>query len=59
MEWVLVIFFFAGPMAKGDDQAATVVQGFSTPALCEVAKKQVLTLPQGYKDANAVCVRVK
>lgn len=59
MEWALVIFFFAGPLASGDDQAAAVVPGFSASALCEVAKKQVLTLPQGYKDAKAVCVRVK
>ena len=59
MEWALVIFFFAGTMAKGDEQAATTVHGFQTAQLCEAAKQQVLTLPRGYKDAAAVCVRVK
>ncbi|MEG3035815.1 MAG: hypothetical protein RR877_10065 [Aurantimicrobium sp.] len=59
MEWALLVFFFAGPMANGDDQAAAVVSGFNTAALCETAKTQVLRLPSGFKDARAVCVRVK
>lgn len=59
MEWALVVFFFAGTLAKGDEQAAAVVSGFNSAALCETAKKQVLTLPSGYKDARAICVRVK
>lgn len=59
MEWALLVFFFAGPMAKGDDMSSAVVSGFNTAALCETAKTQVVRLPSGYKDARAVCVRVK
>lgn len=59
MEWALVVFFFAGTMAKGDEVSATTVHGFQSAAVCEVARTQVLALPRGYKDATAVCVRVK
>ena len=59
MEWALVIFFFAGPFAKENEQAATVVNGFTTAQLCEQAKTSVLRLPSGTKEATAVCVRVK
>lgn len=59
MEWVLIVFFFAGPLANGDSMSSSSVHGFTTAALCEQAKAQVVRLPSGFKDARAVCVRTK
>lgn len=59
MEWALVIFFFAGTMAKGDENSTSVVQGFTTAEMCAQAQRQVAALPSGYKNVVSTCVRVK
>lgn len=57
MEWILIIFIYAGMFSKGDNVAITNVPGFATEQECINAGKKAKTLVSGtYKDAKFVCV---
>lgn len=59
MEWALVVFFFAGAMAKGDSVALTTVAGFQSEQLCQQAATRVQRMPRGLKSGSVLCVRIK
>lgn len=60
MNWVLIIFIYAGPWAKGDSVALLNVGNFSSQQTCEVAANQASRLPaNSAKEFRHVCVEVK
>ena len=44
MEWVLLIYLYAGVFAKGDSVAVTTIPGYRTQIECEEAARD---LPKG------------
>ena len=59
MEWVLVIYIYAGYWAKGDSVALTTVPMISEAA-CHVAGEKLSPLVEGSaKEVRFVCVRNK
>lgn len=60
MEWVLILYVYAGIMANTDSVALTNVPGFATEQMCKDAGEKTLSLDDGTtKQAVYVCVRVK
>ena len=61
MEYVLVIFMYAGMLSQNDSVAMNNVSGFQTKELCEQAGK--LTVSEfknfGFKNGKFVCVKTK
>lgn len=58
IDWVLIVFVYAGMLSKGDSVALTVVDGFSTQEQCVAAGKRAGSLVGGtIKDAKFVCVQ--
>lgn len=56
--WALIIFFHVGMLGVTDSNATSVVHGFSSQQLCELAKKQLPPLVSSTKkEVRAVCVR--
>ena len=59
MEWVLVLYVYAGIMAKGDSVALTTVQMESEEA-CRIAGDAAKGLVSGTtKNTRFICVRNK
>lgn len=58
MEWVLVIFAFAGWMADGDSVALTNVPGFTSQSECQKAGASLSGLVSGTKkEISFVCLQ--
>jgi hypothetical protein len=58
--WVLIIYIYAGPWAKGDSVALTQISGFTSQAVCEVAANKASSLPENSaKLFRYSCVEVK
>lgn len=56
--WTLVIYIYAGMMAKGDSVALTTVPGFASVQQCEQAGRASEKLVQGStKDVRFVCMQ--
>jgi len=64
VEYVLVIFMYAGMLSQSDSVAMNNVSGFQTKQLCEEAGKQTVSEFKishyfGFKGGKFVCVRTK
>jgi len=61
IEYVLVIFMYAGMLSQNDSVAMNNVSGFQTKQLCEEAGKQTVSEFKnfGFKGGKFVCVRTK
>ena len=56
--WVLIIYIYAGMMAKGDSVALVSVPGFTNAATCEQAGKQTEKFVAGsMKEQRYQCVK--
>jgi len=59
-EWVLIVYIFAGVMAKGDSVALLQVPGFTTVQTCQTAGDQVKPFVMGSaKEIRFVCINTK
>lgn len=59
MEWVLIIYIYAGALARGDSVALTQVS-MATQEACEKAAKDTEVLVKSStKDIRHVCLKVK
>lgn len=58
MNWILIIYIFAGPLANGDSVALTNISGFHDEQSCNQAGKTAskLTLHSS-KEYRFVCVQ--
>lgn len=57
MTWVLVLYIYAGMLAKGDSVTLTTVEGFHSKASCETAGKAAEPLVGGSaKELRFVCL---
>lgn len=60
MNWILIIYIYAGMLAKGDSVSVTSITGFESQALCAAAGDVGKPLVNGSaKDYRFVCVRSK
>jgi hypothetical protein len=60
MTWVLVLYIYAGMLAKGDSVTISNITGFTTEASCAAAGNKSKELVGGSaKEARFVCVAVK
>jgi hypothetical protein len=61
MEYVLVIFMYAGMLSSSDSVAINNISGFQTKQLCEVAGKEAVREFQnsGFKSGKFVCLKTK
>lgn len=61
MEYVLIIFMYAGILSKGDSVSMNNVSGFQTKELCEEAGNKAVKEFRniGFKSGKYVCVRTK
>ncbi|SNR98845.1 hypothetical protein SAMN05192560_2099 [Methylobacillus rhizosphaerae] len=57
IEFVLIIAFYAGPVAKSDAVSIASVPGFSTHAECLAAGKETSSFATLMKKVNYVCVK--
>jgi len=59
MEWILVLYIYAGPFAKGDSVTLATIP-MQNQEVCEIAGKEaeVLTI-NTTKITRHVCVKVK
>ena len=58
MTWTLVIFIYAGMLAKGDSVALQTLPGWTSQASCEAAASALSPLVQGtFKEIRTVCVK--
>lgn len=55
--WVLILYIYAGMMAKNDEVTLTNVPGFATQQECEQAGRAAAGMASGHKEARYVCVR--
>jgi hypothetical protein len=61
MEYVLIIFMYAGLLSEGDSVAMNNVSGFQSKELCEIAGKTTVKEFKnfGFKSGKYTCVRIK
>jgi hypothetical protein len=58
MTWVLVMYIYAGLLAKGDSVTLTSIPGFKTEAMCSEAGAVARPLVSGStKEYRFVCLR--
>ncbi|MFJ3048547.1 hypothetical protein ACIPEN_22155 [Herbaspirillum chlorophenolicum] len=58
MSYILVLYIYAGMLAKGDSVTLQVIPGFKTEAECTAAGKASAPLVQGSaKDLRFVCLK--
>ena len=58
MSWTLVIFIYAGVLAKGDSVALTYIPGFKSEAACAAAGSVSKPLVKDtFKELRYVCFR--
>ncbi len=56
--WTLILFIYAGPMAKGDNVALISVPKFINEQACKTAGEQAKQLTNGtLKSTSFICVR--
>lgn len=57
MEWILVLFIYAGPFTKGDSVTLAEIPGWGSKAACEAAGEQTKPLTSGSSKAlRFVCI---
>lgn len=57
-EWILVVFVYAGPWAKGDSVALATIPNFATQAECMAAGEVIKPMEKNTsKDFKYVCVK--
>ena len=61
MEYVLIIFMYAGLLSESDSVAMNNVSGFQTKEFCEEAGNKAMKEFKtfGFKSGKYVCVRTK
>ena len=58
VSWILVLFVYAGPLAKGDSNSLTTVPGFTSSGECEEAGQFARKLAKGtIKEVSFVCLK--
>ena len=58
MTWTLVLYIYAGVLAKGDSVTLTPIQGFKTLEACQIAGKDSKPLVSGSaKELRFVCLK--
>lgn len=58
MEWILIVFIYAGPLARGDSVALESVPGFRTEQLCQEAGRRTEKFTSGTaKELRFTCVQ--
>lgn len=58
MTWALVMYIYAGMLAKGDSVALTTIDGFATQAECQAAGNNSRQLVAGSaKELRFVCIQ--
>jgi len=58
MSWVLVLYIYAGVLAKGDSVTLTPVPGFKTLEACQAAGRAAAPLvANSAKDLRFVCLK--
>ena len=58
MNWILILFIYAGAFSKGDSVAVTNIQGFATEQACKSAGDKAGALTDStYKNVRYVCVK--
>lgn len=56
--WTLILFIYAGPLAKGDNVALVSVPQFVNEQTCRTAGEQAKKLTEGtFKSTSFICVR--
>lgn len=56
--WILVLYIYAGALARGDSVSVTSIPGFSSIALCEKAGQTSKPLVSGStKEIRFVCLQ--
>ena len=59
-EWVLIIYIFAGELARGNNVALLQVPGFTTIQACQTAGNQVKPfISRSSKEIRFICVNTK
>jgi hypothetical protein len=59
MEWVLILYIYAGVLAKGDSVALATIP-MRSQEVCEIAGKEAEVLTSNStKSTRYVCVKVK
>ena len=57
MEWILLIYVYAGMLAKGDSVAIATIERFSTEQSCEEAARGLPRLVKGTaKEVLHLCI---
>lgn len=57
MEWILLIYVYAGVFAKGDSVAMTTIENFPTEESCETAARGLPRLVKGTaKEVLYLCI---
>ena len=60
MSWTLVLYIYAGVLAKGDSVTLTHIPGFKTEQHCAAAGSATKTLVSGSaKELRFVCLRTE
>lgn len=58
IEWVLILYIYAGPWAKGDSVALTSIGGFASQQECSAAGTSSSKLTESSaKEVRFVCVQ--
>jgi hypothetical protein len=58
MNWVLILYIYAGGFAKGDSVTLTSVPGFSSQSACQVAGNAAAPLvANSVKELRFVCLK--
>ncbi len=57
MEWILLIYVYAGILAKGDSVALTTIPGYASKDACEQSARDLPKLVKGTtKEVVYVCL---
>jgi hypothetical protein len=57
-QYILVIFVYAGVMAKGDSVAITAVPGFGSIQQCQIAGEEAKKLANNtFKEVKYTCLK--
>lgn len=59
MEWILVLYIYAGPWAKGDSVALTQIPMITQEACERSAKDAESLVKNSAKELRHVCLKVK
>ena len=57
--WTLILYIYAGALAKGDSVTLTNVPGFKTEQVCQEAGTSAKKLVRdSYKELRYICVKI-